>query len=256
VRQSRLRRSDALLYLKKIAGPVVTVVYNVLNALSTACWLGDDYRVGSAYGFRSGFPKTNWYPSDVDLYANAGVGAVVCCWRSAVSRPWPGLPRLCAWMVLMFLAGALVTLPQLGSIENRRRCGEWPRTDLGEHGGGGSRWDRDLACRGVCLDLQPAMHLGLSDMACSATRGGRPMGFIGVWDVPGAHLSWICADHGAAAAKLLGRPLTGIDSAALPMRPWGRWGPGGGDCRWTTRIQRSTAPAGLQVVTPGWPRGW
>jgi len=250
-------------YLKKIAGPVVTVVYNVLNALMYCVLAGAMITVSaSAVRIPFGIPdQTNWYPSDVRfVLLTLGVGAVVVllaiCGFKALAR----FATVCApWMVLMFLAGALVTLPQLGSIENLaalwRVANEqiWVST-AGEAAGGIGFW-HVVAFAWIC---NLAMHLGLSDMALFRYARRSSYGFYSAFGMfLGHYLSWICAGiMGAAAAKLLGRPLTGIDSGSIAYAALGAMGALAVVIAGWTTANPTLYRAGLalQVVTPGWPR--
>ncbi len=250
-------------YLKKIAGPVVTVVYNVLNALMY-CVLAGAMITVSASAVRIPFgisDQTSWYPSDVRfVLLTLGVGAVVVvlavCGFKALAR----FATVCApWMVLMFLAGALVTLPRLGSIGSLealwRVANEqiWVST-AGASASGVGFW-HVVAFAWIC---NLAMHLGLSDMALFRYARRSSYGFYSAFGMfLGHYLSWICAGiMGAAAAKLLGRPLAGLDSGSIAHSALGTMGAMAVVIAGWTTANPTLYRAGLalQVVTPGWPR--
>ncbi|NIW45723.1 MAG: nucleoside transporter, partial [Gammaproteobacteria bacterium] len=67
-------------YLRKIAGPFVTVIYNVLNA-TLYCILAGAMITVAASAVRIPFgigPQTGWFPTDIRfVFVVIGVGAVV-----------------------------------------------------------------------------------------------------------------------------------------------------------------------------------
>ncbi|UCD76190.1 MAG: hypothetical protein JSV91_04560, partial [Phycisphaerales bacterium] len=105
-------------YLRKIGGPVLTVIYNVLNAL-LFCVLAGCMITVSASAVRIPFgipPQTQWYPTDAGfVIAVCVVGAVVVWLAIAGFKRLAAFATICSpWMLLMFIAGALVMLPALG----------------------------------------------------------------------------------------------------------------------------------------------
>ncbi len=109
-------------YLRQIAGPWVTVLYNVLNAV-LYCILAGCMITVAASAVRIPFgiaPQTGLFPEDTGfVLVVIGVGAVVVTlailgfkWLSqfaVVSSPW---------MLLMFVCGATMTLPEVGHVTN------------------------------------------------------------------------------------------------------------------------------------------
>jgi len=102
------------------------------------------------------------------------------------------------------------------------------------------------------------MHLGLTDMALFRFAK-RPAYGLHSWTgmFLGHYVSWICAGvMGAAAAVVLGKPLTQLDSGSVATAALGSLGAlvvviAG----WTTAnpmLYRSGLA--FQVVSPGWPR--
>ena len=103
-------------YLRKIAGPAVTFVYNVLNAV-LYCVLAMITVAASAVRIPLGIaPQTRWYPDDWRfVLVVLGVGAVVVTIAILGFKKLAQFSTVCSpWMVVMFLVGGLVTLPSLG----------------------------------------------------------------------------------------------------------------------------------------------
>ena len=105
-------------YLRKIAGPVVMVLYNVLNAI-LYCVLAGCMITVAASAVRIPFgiePQTGWLPTDPWFVAvTVVVGAVVVLLAILGFKRLAQFSSVCApWMFIMFVAGALVLLPKLG----------------------------------------------------------------------------------------------------------------------------------------------
>lgn len=109
-------------YLRKIAGPVVMVVYNVLNAVLYCILAGCMITVAaSAVRIPLGIPpQTGWLPTDpwfvpVVIF----VGAVVVTLAILGFKRLAQFASVCSpWMMIMFVAGALALLPQLGEVRD------------------------------------------------------------------------------------------------------------------------------------------
>ncbi len=107
-------------YLRRIAGPVVMVIYNVLNAV-LYCILAGCMITVAASAVRIPFgikPQTGWLPTDPWF-----VPVVIVVGAAVVTLAILGFKRLaqfasvCSpWMLLMFVAGALVLLPRVGVV--------------------------------------------------------------------------------------------------------------------------------------------
>lgn len=105
-------------YLRKIAGPVVMALYNVLNAI-LYCVLAGCMITVAASAVRIPFgiePQTGWLPSDPWFVAvTIVVGAVVVLLAILGFKRLAQFSSVCSpWMFIMFVAGALVLLPKLG----------------------------------------------------------------------------------------------------------------------------------------------
>jgi purine-cytosine permease-like protein len=121
-------------YLRKIAGPPMMVVYNVLNAVMY-CVLAGCMITVSASAIRIPFgiePQVGWVATDPWFYPVVlGVGAVVVALAILGFKRLAQFSAVCSpWMFLMFLAGALVLLPKLGQIGDFREFWEAATTTV------------------------------------------------------------------------------------------------------------------------------
>ncbi len=254
-------------YLRRIAGPAVTAVYNVINAV-LFCALAGAMITVSASAVRIPFgipPQTQWYPTDLRFVLVAvAVGAVVVAMAILGFRRLAQFSTICVpWIFIIFFAGALAVLPQLTAST----------PEVASVGGLGDLWrlaeDRVWTGRvdshftlwhvaGFAWLANLAFHVGLSDMALlryapRASYGlfsacGMYMGHFLVWMASGA--------MGAGAALLLKTPLSNLDSGEVAYQALGL---GGALCvvvsGWaTSNPTLYRAGLALQVVTPGWPR--
>ena len=104
-------------YLRKIAGPITTTVYNVLNAV-LFCILAGCMITVSASAVRIPFgipPQIGWFPTDVRfVLVVLAVGAVVVTLAILGFKKLAQFAEICSpWMFLMFIGGALAMLPGL-----------------------------------------------------------------------------------------------------------------------------------------------
>ena len=256
-------------YLRRIGGPVVMVVYNVLNAV-LYCVLAGCMITVAASAVRIPFgiePQTGLVPTDPwFVLVVAVVGAVVVLLAILGFKRLAQFATLCApWMFLMFIAGALVTVRQLGQFtdfesflgladktiwtgvapEPSKQIGFWHIVSFA--------WICNLA-----------MHIGLSDMALFRYARKSWYGLYSSFGMfLGHYLAWICAGiMGAAAAHMLGRalydPVTEkvLDSGEIAFTALGYSGVLAVVIAGWTTSNPTLYRAGLafQAVTPGWPR--
>jgi len=257
-------------YLRKIGGPLLTVIYNVLNAL-LFCVLAGCMITVSASAVRIPFgipPQTQWYPTDARFVVTVCiVGAVVVWLAIAGFRRLAAFATVCSpWMLLMFVAGALVMLPPLGhaaGIGDVRSFAQF--WELGEQAIWTGRtpdgrppligfW-HVAAFAWIC---NLAMHMGLSDMAIFRFALRASYGFFSAFGMfLGHYMAWIAAGvMGAGAALALHTPLTQLDSGAVAYQALGAAGAiAVVIAGWTTSNPTLyRAGLALQVVTPDWPR--
>lgn len=109
-------------YLRQIAGPVVTVLYNLLNAV-LYCILAGCMITVAASAVRIPFgiaPQTGWFPQDTGfVFVVIGVGAVVVTLAILGFKRLAQFAVVCSpWMLLMFVCGAIMAMPQVGHVSN------------------------------------------------------------------------------------------------------------------------------------------
>ncbi|MCA9063704.1 MAG: hypothetical protein KDA96_11615 [Planctomycetaceae bacterium] len=254
-------------YLRRIAGPGVTAVYNVLNA-GLFCILSGTMITVSASAIRIPFgipPQTNWYPEDFRFVLIVMVvGAVVVSVAILGFKRLAQFSEVCVpWLFVMFVAGAIGMLPVLadanpgvtsvGSLSGLWKIAQeqiWihqPDSGLGVWHITAFAWICNLA-----------FHVGLSDMA---TLRYAPRSSYGLYSACGMYLghylAWVCAGvMGAAAALVLQRPLGELDAGEVAYQSLGvagilavliaGWA--------TSNPTLYRAGLALQAVTPGWPR--
>lgn len=250
-------------HLRKIAGPTVMVVYNVLNAV-LYCILAGCMITVAASAVRIPFgiePQTGWLPTDPLFYpVVVVVGALVVALAILGFRRLAQFASVCSpWMLVMFVAGALVLLPKIGHVHNfssfwwvaDRQIWTGPGTS---QAGGLGFW-HVAAFAWIC---NLAMHLGLSDMALFRYARRSAYGLYSAFGMYlGHYLAWICAGiMGAAAAKMLATPLEKLDSGEVAVQALGLTGAMAVVIAGWTTSNPTLYRAGLalQVVTPGWPR--
>jgi NCS1 family nucleobase:cation symporter-1 len=256
-------------YLRRIGGPVLTVIYNVLNAVLFCILAGCMITVSaSAVRIPFGIPaQVHWYPDDWRFVAVVlGVGAVVVTVAILGFKKLAAFSSVCSpWMFLMFLAGAAVMLPRLA-----QEAGVGALDSLDKF------WD--LAGRVVWIGRTPdgspplgfgkvvafawicnlAMHGGLSDMALFRYARKASYGLTSAFGMfLGHYLAWICSGMmGAGAALMLNSPLVKLDSGEVAYQALGWSGVLAVIAAGWTTSNPTLYRAGLalQAVTPDWSR--
>ncbi len=250
-------------YLRRVGGPAVMVVYNILNAV-LYCVLAGCMITVAASAVRIPFgiePQTGLVPTDPWFVAVVVVvGAVVVLLAILGFKRLAQFASLCApWMFLMFIAGALVTVRQIsyfGSFEGFLDLADkaiWtgkspdPANEIGFWHIVSFAWICNLA-----------MHIGLSDMALFRYAKKSWYGIYSSFGMLlGHYVAWICAGiMGAAAAVMISQPLQDLDSGEVAFTALGWSGAlAVVIAGWTTSNPTLyRAGLALQVVTPGWPR--
>ena len=265
-------------YLRRIAGPVTTTIYNVLNAV-LFCILAGCMTTVSASAIRTVIgterypswgiaPQVDWLPNDIRfVLIVVAVGAVVVALAILGFKKLAQFSEICSpWMFLMFIAGAVVMLPRLagqmfasGRISSFADFWELAHksiwTGVAPAGNPQMTFWHVAAFAWIC---NLAMHGGLSDMALLRYAKKSSYGLYSAFGMfLGHYLAWICAGTmGAGAAAALGVSLTQLDAGGVA---WEALGIGGIIAvilaGWTTS-NPTLYRAGLafQAVTPGWPR--
>jgi purine-cytosine permease-like protein len=256
-------------YLRRIGGPILTVIYNILNAV-LFCILAGCMITVSASAVRIPFnipAQVHWYPNDIRFVLLVlAVGMVVVALAILGFKKLAVFSAVCSpWMFLMFIVGAIVLLPKLGEAagvgpvqsfatfwEMAQRIVWTGKTPDGSQPLG--FW-KVAAFAWIC---NLAMHGGLSDMALFRYARKASYGLCSAFGMfLGHYLAWICAGMmGVGAALLLRVPLAQLDSGDLGYQVLGWSGiltviAAG----WTTSNPTLyRAGLALQAVTPNWSR--
>jgi purine-cytosine permease-like protein len=210
-------------YLRKIAGPAVTVIYNVLNAI-LFCILAGAMITVSASAVRIPFgikPQTGWLPNDPWFVPLVLVlGAVVVTLATLGFRRLAQFASICSpWMVVMFVAGALVVLRLLGPVRSwasfydvaDRRIWTGPAPGQAHLG----FW-HVAAFAWIC---NLATHLGLSDMALFRYARRASYGLYSAFGMfLGHYVAWVCAGiMGAATVTMIAAQQQGAGSEPISI---------------------------------------
>ncbi len=254
-------------YLRRIAGPAVTTIYNVVNGV-LFCALAGAMITVSASAVRIPFgipPQTHWYPTDLRfVLVVVVVGAVVVTIAILGFRRLSQFSTICVpWIFVIFFAGALAVLPQLTAstpqVASIRGLDDlWRLAQesvwIGDPDSVFSLWH--VAAFAWMANL--AFHVGLSDMALLRYAPRASYGLFSACGMYMGHfLVWIASGvMGAGAALLLKAPLSNLDSGEVAHQALGL---GGALCvivsGWaTSNPTLYRAGLALQVITPGWPR--
>lgn len=254
-------------YLRKIAGPGVTAVYNVLNAI-LFCILSGTMITVSASAIRIPFgipPQMKWYPEDLRfVFIVLIVGAVVVSVAILGFKRLAQFSEVCVpWIFVMFIAGAVGTLPVLAkaspgmeTIDGITDLWRIAQEQIWLHNPDSGLGIWHIAAFAWICNL--AFHVGLSDMALLRYAPRASYGLLSACGMYlGHYLAWICAGvMGAAAASILQRPLSELDPGEVAFQALGLsgvlaviisgWA--------TSNPTLYRAGLALQAVTPGWPR--
>lgn len=245
-------------YLRRIAGPGLTLIYNVANALLYCILAGAMISVSATaigIGFGIQTPSLNdllpnsiaWVLLTILIGVLFTVMAVLGF--NALSR----FASVCSpWLFMIFIAGAIATLPALGVHSNLDNLWEVLETKVwnGKPIEGQEQFGFwQIAFFAWFANL--AMHIGLSDMALFRYAKSWWYGiFTSTGIFPGHYLAWICSgmmvaavdrnlDPGRMAYQAAG--LAGVLAVAI--------------AGWTTANPTLyRAGLALQSVTPNWPR--
>lgn len=256
-------------YLRRIAGPVTTTIYNILNAVLFCILAGCMITVSaSAIRIPFGIPEqTNWYPNDFRFVLIVLlVGAVVVMLAVLGFKRLAQFAEVCSpWMLLMFVAGAVVMLPALAEKVLGRQIGNWQDfweisnksiwTGVRPDGGAPIGLWHIAAFAWIC---NLAMHMGLADMALLRYAKKASYGLYSAFGMYlGHYLAWVCAGiMGAAAAMAVGKTISDMDAGGVAWQSLGAAGIIAVVLAGWTTSNPTLYRAGLafQAITPGWPR--
>lgn len=275
-------------YLRKIAGPGTTLIYNVWNAF-LFCILAGCMITVSASAVRIPFgipPQTGLYPTDFRfVIVVLAVGAVVVLLAILGFKRLAQFASVCSpWMAIMFLAGGVVMLPWLASeklasgaihswADYWKLANEQVWLGVKPDGSAKASFWEVAAFAWVC---NLAMHGGLSDMAIFRYAKSHWYGLYSAFGMfIGHYLAWIFAGMmgaitvlmlKAGATDLLPQVLhtltspdatiSDIDPGAMAYTALGVSGILAVVIAGWTTSNPTLYRAGLamQAITPGWPR--
>lgn len=258
-------------YLRQIAGPLTTTLYNLLNAV-LFCILAGCMITISASAVRIPFhipAQVQWYPEDLRFVAVVLlVGTVVVTLAILGFTKLAQFATVCSpWLLLMFFVGALAALPGLAMASGMGRISSfddfwtmanqmiWKGTvPPGREQAPMGFWQ--VASFAWICNL--ATHAGLSDMALFRYARRSSYGLYSALGMfLGHYLTWICAGvMGAAAAIAVGKNLSDMDSGGVAHQVLGVCGIIAVVIAGWTTANPTLYRAGLafQAVTPNWPR--
>jgi purine-cytosine permease-like protein len=244
-------------YLRRIAGPGLTVIYNIINAMMYCILAGSMIAVCASavsLGFNIKHPQlSDVLPNSVGWVVVLGVGLAVVVLAILGFKKMSQFSAVCSpWMFLIFFAGALATLPKLGEIHSLSDF--WILADTRIWKGVAPAGQERLGFWHIMFFAwfcNLAMHVGLSDMALFRYARRWTYGFYSAFGMYlGHYLAWVCAgimgawvvgnvEPGTMASKAAG--LAGLIAVIL--------------AGWTTANPTLyRAGLALQIATPNWPR--
>ncbi len=244
-------------YLRKIAGPGVMIIYNLANAFLYCILAGAMISVSATavgLAFKMKVPALN------DIWPSNWLWVIVCLslgllFTFLAILGFEKLSRFASvaspWIFLVFIAGALVSLPKLGIKADFSHFWEIATTRIwnGLPVSGQEKFGfwHVMFFAWFC---NLAMHVGLSDMALFRYAKKWTYGFYSAFGMYTGHfLAWICSGIMVAAIGrkmhpgLMAFEALGLAGAAAVML-----------AGWTTANPTLyRAGLALQTVT-GWPR--
>jgi len=245
-------------YLRRIAGPGVTLIYNIANAFLYCILAGAMISVSAtALGLVFGIdvPKLgSVLPNSVGWVLLIFVlGAAFTTMAILGFEKLSRFAQVCSpWIFLVFIAGAVAALPKLGVQTNLGNLWEVATTKIwnGVAAAGQDKFGfwHILFFAWFC---NLAMHVGLSDLALFRYAKRWTYGLYTAFGMyPGHMLAWVCSGVMVAA---IGREMH-PGMMAFEAASWA--GVAGVLLAGWTTANPTLYRAGLalQTVTPNWPR--
>jgi len=245
-------------YLKRIAGPGVTLVYNIANAFLYCILAGAMISVSAtALGLVFGIdvPKLGAVlPNSIGwILMIFALGAAFTTMAILGFEKLSRFAQVCSpWIFLVFIAGAVAALPKLGVQTNLGNLWEVATTKVwnGVAAAGQEKFGfwHILFFAWFC---NLAMHVGLSDLALLRYAKRWTYGLYSAFGMyPGHMLAWICSGLMVAA---IGREM---HPGLMAYQAVGWAGVAGVLLAGWTTANPTLYRAGLalQTVTPNWPR--
>ena len=245
-------------YLRRIAGPGLTAIYNVANAVLYCILAGAMIAVSAtAIGLPLGVKTpalTDVYPTNPAWVAlTFAIGAAFVTLAILGFEKLSNFARVCApWILAIFVVGALAVLPRLGVHANLDNFWEVAKARIwnGVTSPGQDKFSvwHIIFFAWFC---NLAMHIALSDMALFRYARHWAYGLYSAFGMyPGHMLAWLCSGIMVAA---VGRQM---DPGMMAAEAAGIAGPVAVVLAGWTTANPTLYRAGLalQCVTPNWPR--
>lgn len=218
-------------YLEKIAGRGTIKFYSIVNCILFSILAGAMITVSaSAIRIPFGIPaQVDWYPTSVAFVLVAlAVGATVVFVAVKGFRGVARFAEICApWMILMFITGAMATLPVLiGATQGvesilsfsdflivaNEHIWVYRESEFGFWHVAAFAWICNLS-----------MHGAMGDMTLLRYAWKPSYGYFSAFGMfIGHYIAWICAGiMGAGAAILLGTSITQLDAGGVAFQSLG-----------------------------------
>lgn len=217
-------------YLRKIAGPKMTSIYNILNAV-LFCVLSGSMITVSASAIRVLFnipAQINWYPTSLAfVFIVLIIGIIVALIATLGFEGISKFASVCSpWLMLMFIVGAITSMPvvlnslgvigidSFSSFMDVANKGIWVKSPngVGFLTVAAFSWICNLAC-----------NAGLSDMAVFRYAKNKNAGLASITGMLlGHYVAWIAAGIlGAGAALVLNSHISTLDPGAVSFSALG-----------------------------------
>lgn len=228
-------RLSLFAYLEKIAGPIMSRLFNGTNVLVYSVISAAMITVSaSAVRFLLDIPaQLNWYPEDLGfVLVVLLIGTVVVTVATFGFDAMARFATICApWMFLCFICGALLLVPALtleasghtlpGGLHDLLQVADaliWTGHDQ-EGKPGLGMWE----VAGFAWASLAASHVGLIDMAIFRFAKRPSYGFLSAIGMYlGHYLGWICAGvMGAGTAVVAGKAIGMLDPGDVAYQALG-----------------------------------
>lgn len=245
-------------YLRKIAGPGLTVIYNIANAILYCILAGAMIAVSATaigLAFNIETPSlSDVFPGSVGwILITIALGAAFTALAILGFEKLSKFAQVCSpWIFIVFIAGALAMLPRLGVQSNFSNFWDVAKSRIwnGIAAPGQDKFGfwHILFFAWFC---NLAMHIGLSDLAIFRYAKKWTYGLYTAFGMfPGHMLAWISSGiMVAAVGREMNPGLMAYEAAGLA-------GVAGLILAGWTTANPTLYRAGLalQVITPNWPR--
>ncbi len=245
-------------YLRKIIGPGLTFVYNLANAVLYCILAGAMIAVAAtAVGLGFGLPTpalTDVYPTSVIwVLVTLAIGGVITLLAILGFERLSRFAGICApWIFVVFIAGAIASLPRLGVEPDLSNLAEVAQQQIWN--GIPTAGQEPFTVWHIMFFAwfaNLAMHIGLSDMALFRYAKHWKYGLYSAFGMYAGHfLAWICSGVMVAAISREMNPgLMAFEAVGLAGAI------GVFIAGWTTANPTLyRAGLALQTITPNWPR--